>query len=489
MGFKVDASFLRFLTMGAVGVRSAMTDLQAKGFRPVELERYCTSNKIWATKVKRLRLPDLLCVRTGLRVEVRAKSDLKVRMSDAPKNPDRHWDVGLRDADVVAFVACDGGGGEVEALGPPVYFLVRDLRATVRYTKLGPPKSASEGAECDREWKCTVPSQDGEVLDVTREKIATKLSSGRRQTYRLDGEPRRRSYVRAGDRFLGRASIIAGVVKRLAPLDAAGGGSWDPLAALKAADAVDRYAAAKSVPLRDVPLDSVRRVLLDGMANDGDERVALEMAATAARIGMDEGLEQVEATAWGHDRDDLRMEAVLILTELGSGAAASGLKRIAASQDLAGQELRQAAAWGLGKLGCRAYRELVDLIGDGDDEVAMHAVAAFGTDAPEDVVLSLVGELQSGDARTRAAASKALQVIGSESVLRGLVAAARSRGGERRWVLATLGGLDPAAVRSALAGDELLDEIEPLLMLSPSENWLSTAERAEDLRFLLKQSL
>ena len=32
-----------------------------------KLERYSRSNKIWSTKVKRLRLPDLLCVRTGLR--------------------------------------------------------------------------------------------------------------------------------------------------------------------------------------------------------------------------------------------------------------------------------------------------------------------------------------------------------------------------------------------------------------------------------------
>ena len=111
MGFKADTSFLRFLTMGAVGVRATMAQLHADGFEPIELERYCTSNKIWATKVKRLRLPDVLCVRTGLRIEVRAKSDLKVRMSDAPTNPDRRWDVGLRDDDVVGFVACEGGGG------------------------------------------------------------------------------------------------------------------------------------------------------------------------------------------------------------------------------------------------------------------------------------------------------------------------------------------------------------------------------------------
>ena len=116
MAFKTDRSFLRFLTMGAIGVRETARTLRDEGFKPIELERYCTSNKIWMTKVKRLRLPDLLCVRTGVRFEVRAKSALKVRMSDAPANPDRRWDVGLRDNDLVAFIARPSNGAGVAAL-------------------------------------------------------------------------------------------------------------------------------------------------------------------------------------------------------------------------------------------------------------------------------------------------------------------------------------------------------------------------------------
>ena len=100
MGFKADTSFLRFLSMGAVGVHRTMLRLRDRGFEPIELERYCGSNKIWTTKVKRMRLPDLLCVKTGMRVEVRAKTDPKIRMSDAPANPDRVRDAGLRDDDI-----------------------------------------------------------------------------------------------------------------------------------------------------------------------------------------------------------------------------------------------------------------------------------------------------------------------------------------------------------------------------------------------------
>src|SRR6185503_1964997 len=109
MGFKVETSFLRFLTMGALAAQRVIQAMTAEGLRPIELERYSSSNKIWQTKVKRLRLPDLLCVRTGLRVEVRAKSKLEIKMSDTPTNPGRVWDAGLRDEDIVALVPCNAG--------------------------------------------------------------------------------------------------------------------------------------------------------------------------------------------------------------------------------------------------------------------------------------------------------------------------------------------------------------------------------------------
>ncbi|MBI4701996.1 MAG: HEAT repeat domain-containing protein [Deltaproteobacteria bacterium] len=486
MAFKADTSFLRFLTMGAVGVRATIAHLREQGFEAIELERYCASNKIWATKVKRLRLPDILCARTGLRVEVRAKSDLKVRMSDAPNNPERRWDVGLRDDDAVAFVACDGGGEQIRVCGPPVFFLVGDLRTSVNATKLGRPKSAAEGAERDREWRSTVPSQDGEIIEVTKDRVVAQMASGRRQTYQLGDKA---AYVRPGDRFLRCASIIAGVVPRLAPLTAAKKKTWDPLPTLTAPDAVDRYAAAKAIPHRGLGAAKARAALLAAMKREADDRVALEIAASAARLGADAGAEHLVSVVSNHSRGDLRMEAVLILTELGTAAAARELKRIATGAELAGNELRQAAAWGLGKAGCRAYPDLVDLLGDQDDAVVLHAIAAFGADTSTEVVASLVAVLRGGDPRTRAAASEALRLVGTGAVLRALVEAARAGDGQRAWVLATLGRLDAATVRTALAGDALLTEVEPMLTLGPTENWLAVAATASDLRFLLQQDV
>ena len=108
--------------MGAVGVHRTMDRFRDRGFEPIELERYCGSNKIWTTKVKRLRLPDLLCVKTGMRAEVRAKTDLKIRMSDAPANLDRVWDAGLRDDDIVAVITCFDRDDGPEPADDAVYF-------------------------------------------------------------------------------------------------------------------------------------------------------------------------------------------------------------------------------------------------------------------------------------------------------------------------------------------------------------------------------
>lgn len=483
MAFKTDSSFLRFLTMGAVGVHETIRVLEDQGFAPIELERYCASNKIWMTKVKRLRLPDLLCVRTGLRVEVRAKSDLKIRMSDAPGNPDRRWDVGLRDGDLVAFIACSADSEGVEIRGPPVFCSVGDMRASVGNTKLGPPKSQMQGAERDRTWPTTVPGRDGVVLEVEPTRIRTSLSTGRRQIYELrDKHP----YVRSGDAFTGGATIIAGVLPRLASLDEARALTWDPAAHLQADDAVDRYCAAKALPHVAVAEQHQGR-LYHLATQESDGRIALELAASAARLGHADGIHFIAEFVRQEDRGDLRMEGVLILSELGTDVAAVQLHDLLNDKHFARDELRQAATWGLGKLGCRRYDLLLGLLDDDEVGVVLHAIAAFGQDTPGESVDALVELLRTGSVRSRAAASEALRMISSDLVLERLLGAARA--GPAPWVLATLGRLPADRVRTALSGDPLLPQLEPLLLLTPGENWLATAESAADLRFLESQDL
>ncbi len=183
------------------------------------------------------------------------------------------------------------------------------------------------------------------------------------------------------------------------------------------------------------------------------------------------------------------MEAALILTEHRDVQARVELDRLARAPNHQSDELRQAATWGLAKAGSGVYQEFLDRLNDENDAVVIHAVSGFGPDTPIHVVKELIAVIQKGNTRNRSAASKALRLIGSKRVVRALVTAVRGSQESKAWILATLGRMDPATVRSVLAGDPLLSELEPMLVLSPSENWMASSEVAEDLRFLLRQHL
>ena len=180
------------------------------------------------------------------------------------------------------------------------------------------------------------------------------------------------------------------------------------------------------------------------------------------------------------------MEAVLILTELKSEFSERELLRVATDSRFAGDEIRQAAVWGLGKGGLKVYEHLIPFISDSDENVAMHAIVAFGSDTPATVIRRLVGELRADDKRKPLAASESLRMIGSETVAKELVAAADG-GGD--WVLATLGRLPPRLVTSVLDDQNLLKRVAPMLLLAEGANWLAFEDRVLDLAFLAKQSL
>lgn len=490
MGFKVDASFLKFLTMGALGARKVIDELSEMGFAPIELERYCTSNKIWATKVKRLRLPDLLCVRTGTRFEVRAKSDLKIRMSDAPNNPERVWDSGLRDHDIIALIACEDDNGTPIPAKNAVYFTVDTLRASVGTSKLGPPKSASEGAERDRTWPATVPSRPGEVLYVDADKLLVRMQGDghppRKQTYTLNGKV---AYVKSGDRFLPRSQMLAGTPSTMADLNAPLRNAYNPIPDLASPDDVDRYSAAKAILHRHDLHGSALPMLESVLDTEQELRVALEAAGTATFLGSSKGQEFIEETLHSDANKQLSMEAIFILTEIKGSFSRDRLNAIASDAALSGDERRQAAIWGLGKAGLRAYKDLLPFIADEEENVAYHAISAFGADTPDTVIDALIDMLICGDSMAAPAASEALLVIRSRRALAKLIEAVNSDPGRTDWLLATIGRYPPDRVPEELAGSPLLEQLAPLLLIAPGANWTTRGEATNDLDFLLKQYL
>lgn len=111
MAFKVDVSFLEKISIGAVATRSVFGHLADLGHKPIELERGSMSFKIWKeVKIKRVRVPDILCVNCGKRVESRGETKLEVTMSHSETSQDRGWDFGLEPDDYVALVKCVRSG-------------------------------------------------------------------------------------------------------------------------------------------------------------------------------------------------------------------------------------------------------------------------------------------------------------------------------------------------------------------------------------------
>ena len=368
-----------------------------------------------------------------------------------------------------------------------MFFGVKALRDTVGQSKLGPPKSASEGAERDRTWPSTTPSCDGTVQSVTADKLVVAMNTGagttRKQTYTLNGK---HAYVKPGDAFKAEVSILAGAPDKLADVTSFLAKTYDPIADLKSDNPVDRYAGVKSLPRREDLRAQAIPALEALLKTEKEERVSLEAAGASAALGSALGQEQIGKVVWGQGRQDLRMEAVLILTELGSPFARTELIRVAGEQKFAGDEIRQAAVWGLGKAGLKAYDQLPAFIADKDENLALHAIVAFGQDTPENIIRTLIADLVKADPTRAPAVSEALRLIAGETVVKCLIEAAA---GGHDWVLATLGRLPPSLVKPALAGSELLKKLVPMLLLSEGANWLASEDRVMDIAFLTKQNL
>src|SRR5260221_7876530 len=71
--------------------------------------------------------------------------------------------------------------------------------------------------------------------------------------------------------------------------------------------------------------------------------------------------------------------------------------------------------------GLKRYADLLPFLNDAERDVVLHAIAAFGNDTTELVVIQLIAELTSGNERRAPAASEALRIIGSDVVLKNLI--------------------------------------------------------------------
>jgi len=186
---------------------------------------------------------------------------------------------------------------------------------------------------------------------------------------------------------------------------------------------------------------------------------------------------------------DMAMEAVFILSEVSVSAAAEVLAALVADRNLP-EELRAAAAWGLGVGGHRRPELLLDHLADPSDDVALHSLVGIGSELSEAVLEQVANRIGNGE---RAAAS-ALAVLARHGVpaARVLLRRIGSFGAARAnaWVLIGLGLLGRESVEVATGGPlsaDLAQALQPL-WIGLTESWL-LGERASLLDFLSRQTV
>lgn len=489
MGFKSDWEFLRNVTVGAVGARHVIRLLNHAGFQLIGTDRSAVSNKIWATKVKRLRVPDLLCLRSGVRVECRAKGELAIKMSHATANPERAWDNGLRDHDLVAFIRCFSAGDvQWHPSDQIALFRVGDLRATRELAKESRMKAASEGSEIYLEWPSIVPKSPGLVENVGADQIVTRLQTGRKQTYRLQrGLVHLRPHVRSGDRFGAGDRIIASVLPAMVETVTFPATPYDFVSELDGQDRATVFCAAKAFGfLPEVGRRSSAKIQAV-METHGEPLVRLEAAGSLARLGVAEGWCYLQSAAVTVGDDGFRMEATLVLGELGDERALAILSELAMGVEHPG-ELRSAAVWGMGNAGSpMAKTALLAAVVDSDEDAASHAIVSLSRWVNENSVDGLIAQLGPDD-RLSAAICKAIELSRVRPLDTVVTELLRSSGGRRAWLLYLLAlfGRQTSASHVAKHAPQLLEQLE-FFWRHHGENWTNRLDIADRLEFLAIQ--
>jgi hypothetical protein len=353
--YKTDESFLEKIAIGATGTRFVLDHLAAAGHDPIELERGSTSFKIWkAIKIKRVRVPDILCLRCGRRVESRAKTKVEISMSHSTSTAERGWDHGLADDDLIAIVRCEKTGEgplDWQAREPVQYIKVADMRAAWRANTViqQRPKGAQEGFELRVVWPCRVATQDGVVERVAESGIAYRANVDRRtRTFRFTAGAGVASLVAQGDRVeVGR--IVAAVVPVATDWTCGGGATIDTYVTLAGSSALaDRYTAVKALGRFD---KAASTDVLTARVADSNEHIYVRAEAAAGLMRRNNAIgRDFLATTLIDEYLENRLEAAIILGEVATTQAVALLVGTLQDKDQH-PEVRAGAAWSLGEIG------------------------------------------------------------------------------------------------------------------------------------------
>lgn len=495
IAFKPDSSFFRKIAIGAVGARAVASDLNGRGHQMEELERGSTDTKLWKeVKRKRVRIPDLVCIRCGVRVECRAKTKPELSMSHSLNHEARAWDFGMVDTDYVAFPICVSGdedywssgklSGEVSYwhernwvqwrnVGRINYFPVQSFRATpyLRSTT----KGVTEGSETTITWAAKFAKQPAVVEAVAGQQVALRVRSSSRPYSRKIPEGLR-IFVGPGQEIEAN-QLIATMVTPVSSsaLDCRGNLSENNITQmLSSRERTLRFTGVKLARLRKEP---EFKAFVADMINDDEEDVYVRLEGLSYLTSVcGASPSELFARYLSSTDPQTQLEAVIALGEVGTSNAVELLWELLRNAEEP-YFLRSAAAWCLSRIGdANASERLIRAFADVDPTIREEALDGIVTIGGPALPLLLVG-LREADDAVAAGCAEALRQRGQipGEVLAELVQQLRSET-PSRWVVWLLGHLARDQVAPAIAS---LQDTAPhlhyaiTLLWSFMESWIA----------------
>lgn len=404
--FKSDESFLEKLAVGAAGVNATMYSLVNLGYLPIELERGSSGYKIWKKiKIKRVRVPDILCLRSGVRFECRGKTKLEISMSHSLKDPNRAWDAGLRADDLVSFVLFEKADNTPVnwIVASPVHFIrVEDMREAFKQglIRISKPKGVEEGSEIRVIWPCTIAKEDSIVSEINEKNIkltyVNKPGQQRciltRKSFSLVAQCKTGQHVK-------KNQIIASTVPVLfEPRCRNEVGEDFFRERLTSVSLSERYASAKALRFRGY--NNSFKALYDRIV-DPEEDIYVQLEASAALAA------QNDKNGWDFLSNSLnspyltvQLETVIVLSEILDTKSESLLIKVLTDADRE-SEIRAGAAWGLGNFKSqKAANSLINTFNLSNKEIKVEAARALLKIAPP-LVHFLEDSLKKTDVKNR----------------------------------------------------------------------------------------
>ncbi len=486
LAFKPDTSFFRKIALGAVGTRAVTADLACHGHETVELERGSTDTKLWKdVKRKRVRLPDLVCVRCGLRIESRAETKAELSMSHSPTDEARAWDFGMVDTDYIAFPVCHANeipwsvgrlGDQTSywhertwigwrTMGTINYFSVAAFR-TVPYSK-STTKGVTEGSETSVAWPAIFATRPGIVTAIEGRKVVIPQAPGGRKASRTI--PYNQIILISHCDMIETNQVLASAVKAIPMAELACPGSLpdhhiDHLLASR--ERTLRFTGIKLARLRNEP--QYQSTAAEMVADDEEDvYVRLEAASYLAAVCGQPARPLFDPYLNSPDQQT-RLEAVIAIAEAATPQAVEILSSLLDAERQP-HFLRSAAAWGLGRIGGEAaISRLMRAFSDVNCEIreeALELLATLGVSATP-ILLNGIRETDSDIAAGAAEALRQQKTL-PQSAITQLVEELRSET-PSQWAVWLFGHLPRDQVATNIAD---LQQTSPALHYAISLLW------------------